>query len=143
MLAGIAEGLGLPLSQVRPAYEDPLSRLAAAVRMPAGDPVEPGDDLADDTGAGRAALLARLDESITTPAAFVLPLHRRDDDLGWASANWRLRRGRIVLLEGDSPAGLRLPLDSISWLPPRASFDVDPVTVGDALAAEPGPVEQR
>ena len=65
--------------------------------------------------AGRAALLARLDESTTAPAAFVLPLHRRDDDLGWASANWRLRRGRIVLLEGDSPAGLRLPLDSISW----------------------------
>ncbi len=64
---------------------------------------------------GRAALLARLDESTTAPAAFVLPLHRRDDDLGWASANWRLRRGRIVLLEGDSPAGLRLPLDSISW----------------------------
>ncbi|WP_236729526.1 transglutaminase family protein, partial [Mycobacterium tuberculosis] len=38
VLAGIADGLGLPISQVRPAYEDPLSRLAAAVRMPAGDP---------------------------------------------------------------------------------------------------------
>ncbi len=35
VLAGIADGLGLPISQVRPAYEDPLSRLAAAVRMPA------------------------------------------------------------------------------------------------------------
>ena len=67
----------------------------------------------------RAALLARLDESVTEPAAYVLPLHRRDDDSGWASADWRLRRGRIVLLEGDSPAGLRLPLDSISWRPPR------------------------
>ena len=57
-------------------------------------------------------LLARLDEPVTEPAAYVLPLHRRDDDSGWASADWRLRRGRIVLLEGDSPAGLRLPLDS-------------------------------
>ena len=56
----------------------------------------------------------------------MLPLHRRDDDLGWASADWRLRRGRIVLLPGDSPAGLRLPLDSISWQPPRPSFDADP-----------------
>ena len=35
----------------------------------------------------------------------MLPLHRRDDDSGWASADWQLRRGRIVLLEGDSPAG--------------------------------------
>ena len=53
------------------------------------------------------------------PAAYVLPLHRREDDLGWASADWQLRRGRIVLLDGDSPAGLRLPLNSISWEPPR------------------------
>lgn len=144
LLAGIADDLGLPLSQVRPAYEDPLSRLAAKVRMPDGDPVEPSDDLGPDTpdtAAGRAALLARLDESTTNPAAFVLPLHRRDDDLGWASADWRLRRGRIVLLEGDSPAGLRLPLDSISWRPARASFDVDPMTTGRALSAEPGTAE--
>ncbi|HEY2501670.1 MAG TPA: transglutaminase family protein, partial [Mycobacterium sp.] len=141
LLAGVAEGLGLPLSQVRPAYEDPLSRLAAKVRMPRGDPVESSDDLgpetASDTAAGRAALLARLDEATTAPAAFVLPLHRRDDDLGWASANWRLRRGRIVLTEGDSPAGLRLPLDAISWQPPRATFDVDPATVGDDLPIAP------
>ena len=145
VLAGIADGLRLPLSQVRPAYEDPLSRLAAKVRMPDGDPVESRDDLAHETGqdtaAARAALLARLDESTTAPAAFALPLHRRDDDLGWASANWRLRRGRIVLVEGDSPAGLRLPLDSISWRPPRASFEVDPLTVGHALSAEPGTVQ--
>lgn len=137
LLNGVAEGLGLPLSQVRPAYEDPLSRLAASVRLPAGDPVAPGDDLSDDSAAGRAALLARLDESLTSPTAFVLPLHRRADGLGWASADWRLRRGRIVLLDGDSPAGLRLPLDSISWRPPRASFDVDPASVGQALTAEP------
>ena len=142
LLAGVADGLGLPLSQVRPAYEDPLARLAAKVRMPDGDPVRierrPRPDTASDTVRRwrRAALLARLDESTTSPAAFVLPLHRRDDGLGWASADWRLRRGRIVLLEGDSPAGLRLPLDSISWRPPRASFDVDPLAVGDALSTE-------
>jgi len=146
VLAAIADGLGLPPSQVRPAYEDPLARLAAKVRKPDGDPVDTGDDLGPDTasdtvpdsGAGRASLLARLDESTTAPAAFVLPLHRRDDDLGWASANWRLRRGRIVLLEGDSPAGLRLPLDSISWKPPRARFDVDPLSVDDDAPAELG-----
>ncbi len=137
VLSGVAEGFGLPLSQVRPAYEDPLYRLAAEVRMPRGMPVDPRDDLGPETSAdspgARAALLARLDESTATPAAFVLPLHRRDDDLGWASADWRLRRGRIVLLHGDSPAGLRLPLDSISWKPPRPSFEVDPLTVGGEL----------
>lgn len=137
LLAGIADGLGLPPTQVRPAYEDPLHRLAIKVRQPEGLPVEPDDDLAVDSPAGRAALLARLDESVNTPAAYVLPLHRREDDLGWASADWRLRRGRIVLLPGDSPAGLRLPLDAISWRPPRPSFDADPLAVGDTLAEQP------
>jgi uncharacterized protein (DUF2126 family)/transglutaminase-like putative cysteine protease len=136
VLAGIAEDLGLPLSQVRPAYEDPLARLAAKVRLPEGDAVESSDDLTADEAAARAALLARLDETTTAPTAFVLPLHRRDDDVGWASANWQLRRGRLVLLAGDSPAGLRLPLKSISWKDPRLSFDVDPQTVGDALSTE-------
>jgi uncharacterized protein (DUF2126 family)/transglutaminase-like putative cysteine protease len=138
LLAGIADGLVLPLSQVRPAYEDPLSRLATKVRQPEGDPVVTDDDLAEDTAAGRDALLAHLDESTTAAAAFVLPLHRRDDDLGWASADWRLRRGRIVLLDGDSPAGLRLPLDAISWKPPRPSYVVDPTAVGDTLGLSDG-----
>ncbi|OBF94986.1 transglutaminase [Mycobacterium sp. 852014-52450_SCH5900713] len=138
LLAAIADGLELPPSQVRAAYEDPLHRLATKVRQPEGDPVDPADDLDADSPAGRAALLARLDESVTAPAAFVLPLHRRDDGQGWASANWQLRRGRIVLLHGDSPAGLRLPLDSISWRPPRPSFDADPLGVGDELSTQSG-----
>jgi uncharacterized protein (DUF2126 family)/transglutaminase-like putative cysteine protease len=137
LLAAIADGLGLPLSQVRPAYEDPLSRLAAKARLPEGDLVAPDADLDSETGgdtaAARAELLARLDESTAAPAAFVLPLHRREDDVGWASADWRLRRGRVVLVDGDSPAGLRLPLNAISWEPPRPTFDTDPTTVGDEL----------
>src|SRR6202012_1126718 len=31
------------------------------------------------------------------------------------------------------PAGLRLPLNAISWKPPRPRFDTDPTTVGDEL----------
>ena len=147
LLGLIADGLGLPAAQVRPAYEDPLERLAAAVRRPAGDPVDAQDDLAEDDAARRARLLARLDESTDEPAAFVLPVHRRDDDSGWASADWQLRRGRIVLLAGDSPAGLRLPLNSISWRAPRRDFDADPTarraTLRTAEIAEPpAPVEE-
>lgn len=138
LIANLAAGLGLPVGQVRPAYPDPLTRLSTAARLPAGAPVHPGDDLAADSPGRRAALLARLEEAVTEPTAWVLPLHRRDDDCGWASADWRLRRGRIVLLDGDSPAGLRLPLDSISWQPPPDIFPADPLaTAGDDLPAEP------
>ncbi len=126
----VAGHFGLPQSQVRPAFEDPLARLVAQVRMPAGEPVT--RDLVDDTPDARADLLARLDESVTGPTAFVLPLHRLpvpESAGGWASADWRLRRGRIVLLPGDSPAGLRLPLDAISWTPPEPPVDPDPLIV--------------
>jgi uncharacterized protein (DUF2126 family) len=136
VLGGIADGLGLPPSQVMAAYEDALARLTDAVRQPEGEPVATADDLEADAAQARAALLARLDENVTEPAAYVLPLHRRDDDSGWASAEWRLRRGRIVLLEGDSPAGLRLPLKSISWHPPRPSYDADPLRQRGDLPAD-------
>ncbi len=141
LVSELATGLGLPDSQVRPAYEDPLARLLAAVRRPAGSAVEPSEDLQTDTAQTREALLGRLDEAADAPVAWVLPLHRRDDDAGWASADWRLRRGRIVLLEGQSPAGLRLPLDSISWLPPRGTFEADPLAVGALLPSGTEPDE--
>jgi uncharacterized protein (DUF2126 family)/transglutaminase-like putative cysteine protease len=139
MLGAIADGLGLPASQVRPAYEDALSRLAGTVRLPAGEPVSAQDDLADDDAHRRKALLARLEEDVTEPAAYALPLHRRDDDSGWASADWQLRRGRIVLLEGNSPAGLRLPLNSISWRPPEPPFQADPLAKRGRLPVAPEP----
>ncbi len=137
ILASIADGLGLPAGQVRPAYEDPLGRLVAKVRMPAGEAVAAADDLTDDTPGARGALLARLDEAVAVPAAYVLPLHRREDDRGWASADWRLRRGRIVLVDGDSPAGLRLPLDSINWRPPRPTYNADPLADDTDLPTDP------
>lgn len=137
VLAALAAEFGLPASQVRPAFEDPLSRLATAVRQPTGEPVATDDDLADDTPDRRAALLARLDGSVDQPAAYVLPLHRRADGFGWASADWMLRRGRIVLTEGDSPAGLRLPLNAISWHPPRPAYEADPLSGRAETRADP------
>ncbi|BBY29626.1 DUF2126 domain-containing protein [Mycolicibacterium sediminis] len=138
LLEGVAASLGLPDTQVRPAYEDALARLANAIRTPEGEPVSASDDLdpAADGPAARAALVEALDDSVTEPAAYVLPVHRREDGSGWASADWRLRRGRIVLLEGDSPAGLRLPLKSISWEPPPVTPEADPLAERGALESD-------
>ncbi|MFE6924056.1 transglutaminase family protein [Nocardia sp. NPDC057663] len=138
LIAHVAGSLGLPDRQVRPAFEDPLARLAATVTAPVGEPPEADLDPAEDSPAARRALLGRLDESVNEPTAYVLPLHRRDDGVGWASADWQLRRGRdgddgpgrIVLTDGDSPAGLRLPLDSVSWHTPPPLPEADPLFQG-------------
>jgi len=52
-----------------------------------------------------------------TPAAFVLPLLRlrRGTSVRWRSSPWPMPDGRVPLIPGDSPAGLRLPMGSLPW----------------------------
>lgn len=54
-----------------------------------------------------------------TPVAFVLPLlkfrHGPRALEHWRSSTWPLPDGRIPLIPGDSPAGLRLPMASLPW----------------------------
>ncbi|GGK60950.1 transglutaminase family protein [Nocardia camponoti] len=135
LVAAIANTLGLPEKQVRPAFEDPLARLAATVGAPFGEPPTLDIDPEQDSPEVRQILLDELEQSVEQPTAFVLPIHRRADGTGWASADWQLRRGRddsggpgkIVLAEGDSPAGLRLPIGSVSWFAPPILPDADPL----------------
>ncbi|MDL9947532.1 transglutaminase family protein [Gordonia sp. ABSL11-1] len=160
LLIAFASRLGLPLSQVMPAFEDPLVRMRELSTLPPGDPAddptlrtmratqlaeaaaeaeELEEDLepADDSTAARQALLRRLDGSVAGPTAFVLPLSRSDDDSAWQSARWTTRRGRLVLTPGTSPAGLRLPLNSLSWGQAPTVFEVDPSVRPDALPDDP------
>ena len=133
---GIAGRLGIGADFVLPAYEDQLAQLAQEARVPEGtppdlDPDEPGGPDA------RASLIARLDAATTTPTGWVLPLHRREDGTGWATARWRFRRGRLVLLPGSSAVGLRLPLDSINWTLPPGRPETAPFEVTEALPSPP------
>ena len=116
---------GLPDEQLHPAFEDPLARLVTEVSQPAGphpalDPEQPDLHLVDD-----------LDRSETEPAAWVLPLVPAWFGDGWASPAWKTRRGRLVLIPGESSAGSRLPLDALSW--------TDPDYVGEESYSLAGP----
>ncbi|MCW2748201.1 MAG: transglutaminase, partial [Nocardioidaceae bacterium] len=102
LMKGVALALGLPGEQIQPAYEDALAALVHALRDPEGD--RPALDPAKPD----AALVAGLDAATTDPTGWVLPLVPGES---WVSPAWTFRRGRLVLLPGDSPIGLRLPLD--------------------------------
>ena len=118
-LAGeVAERLGIGREAVVAAYEDPLAVLREEAASPENldvAPAEPAD------GATRARLARVLSRGAGRPTAFVLPVqvwNARDGRRIWRTEKWSFRRGRLFLVPGDSPAGYRLPLESLPELPP-------------------------
>jgi len=118
----IAGSLGLPEEARYPAYEDPVAQLWSEARLPGGEPPsqagpDPVDPALADADA-RAAIIADLDAGRGRPRGWAMPLHRAPGDPSWSTGRWLLRRGHLFLVPGDSPIGLRLPLDSLTWTPP-------------------------
>ncbi len=103
----LAKALGLP-AHLEPAYEDPWHFMREEARIPKDlDPLD--FDLAD--GETRARLSRVLDQGLGSIVGWVLPLRREGER--WVSNAWSFRRNHLFLLPGDSPIGLRLPLDAI------------------------------
>ncbi len=115
LVRGIASRLEVDPDCVVGAWEDPVRLLVAEGGMP------PDVDLAQialDDPAERARLLRALSRGVDTPVGFVLPvqLSNARDARRWRSERWRVRRGRLYLVPGDSPLGFRLPLEALPWL---------------------------
>ncbi|HEY0240776.1 MAG TPA: transglutaminase family protein, partial [Friedmanniella sp.] len=129
LAAAIATDLGLPAETPLACYEDPLAVLAVEVRQPEG----PRPEL-DPTGAD-PQVVTDLDASASgvgsEPVAWALPIVPAWFGDVWASPAWQTRRGRLVLVPGDSPAGARLPLSSVAWR--------DPDYVGEPSYISPDP----
>ena len=134
LLAAIARDLGIDESFALPAYDDRLQQLVTEAQLPQGDP--PGVDV-DTAGPpdARAALIDELDADGGEPAGWVLPLHRSEDGTRWATTRWRTRRGRLTLVDGTSPVGMRLPLNSISWTPAPGRPEPSPFAEPPVLPA--------
>ncbi len=115
---GIAARLGLARDYIVPAYEDPVRQMLKEGDWP--DNIDPSDPKIDDP-AERKRILRELERRLTVPAGFVLPAQPANVQASptrWYSEIWPLRRGHLFLIPGDSPVGLRLPLDSLPYLPP-------------------------
>ncbi|MEM7272766.1 MAG: transglutaminase family protein [Actinomycetota bacterium] len=145
----IAERFGLADDLVLPAWEDPVDEAWREARLPAGRPpeadVSPDEaDRRNDPDA-RTALVERLAGDQEAPVGFVLPLHPAPDGPGWLTSRWHLRRDRLYLIPGDSPIGLRLPLDSLTWSPDPPVFERSPYEPRPTLGepdGRPDPVRE-
>jgi uncharacterized protein (DUF2126 family) len=134
----LARRLSVDPDCVALAYEDPWESIRAEGKLPVD--LEPDDPRLDESEE-RARLRRMIERGLSQPVGAVLPLERVSGPRGpaWQTGLWMLRARHVVLIPGDSPIGLRLPLDSLPWERPearRAIFPIDPL-------AERAPLPQR
>ncbi len=130
--------LGVSAKWIVPAYEDVPYFLWKEQRLPVN--VDPSDPKLKDPEE-RQRMAQVFERGIGEPVGFVMPLERQWPQAKpqWTSGPWPVRSERLYLLPGDSPIGLRLPLDSLPWVPVAQQPVPHP---RDPLAKRP-PLPQR
>ncbi len=108
LMGALVIELGLSGQFARPLYEDPLHHIHLESLLPEDESLD-SLKLSDDNE--RKALANKLSSDLGKATAWVLPLRHTEN--GWISCRWPSRRDELFLIPGDSPAGLRLPLDSL------------------------------
>lgn len=108
----LASFLGIEESYVQPCYEDALHYLLEEQKVPPNIELLAAK-VKDDLGRKRLARL--LEQGFDKPSGYVLPLSMLAFPNVWRSSKWETRRARLVLIPGDSPMGLRLPLGELPW----------------------------
>jgi uncharacterized protein (DUF2126 family) len=139
-LLGVAENLGVDPRNVLPAYEDAFHYLHQERQLP--DNVTPEKNKLKDPEE-RARIAQIFERGLDTPTGYVLPVQRWQSMAKptWISERWHLRQQRLFLLPGDSPVGLRLPLEALPWLP---ASDVPQVIPADpSLQSVPLPERRQ
>ena len=108
----LTKHLGLDEKYVVPAFEDKLYFLWKESSLPANLNAEKAD-LKDSLE--RQAIARVLLQGLDTPAGYALPLAWDFHKQSWHSAPWEFRNETLLLIPGDSPMRLRLPLGSLPW----------------------------
>jgi uncharacterized protein (DUF2126 family) len=134
-MMGLTARLELDPRNVLEAYEDALHYLVRERKLPIN--IDPTDNRLKDPEE-RARLTQVFERGLGSPRGFVLPIQRWQAAARWMSERWLLRTGKLFLIPGDSPIGLRLPLESLPEVPAgvvSASYPIDPLAVPATLPA--------
>lgn len=107
----LSKHLGVSPNMI-PGYEDPLQLALQEGNLPLEEEVEKVSTSANlKIEAERKKLVGIVEKNIGDAIGYALPLTKLKGE--WYSNKWVFKRDNMYLLSGDSPMGLRLPLDRI------------------------------
>jgi uncharacterized protein (DUF2126 family)/transglutaminase-like putative cysteine protease len=140
----LAKNLGVTDEFMLSAYEDVWYYLWRERRLPIN--VDPFKSRLDDE-MERARLRRVFEQKLDSVVGYVLPIKAVEQagaaGPAWRTGSWFLRDERMYLMPGDSPMGLRLPLDSQPWVS-KADYpyliEPDPTAPRAPLTAQAAPV---
>ncbi|OQK17282.1 IMP dehydrogenase [Methyloprofundus sedimenti] len=115
---------------IKTAYEDPFYYLWQEGKVPTN--IDPLKSKLKDT-IERRTLAKLLDQQLDTPVGYALPLQWDWDKEAWHSGPWEFRRDEMFLIPGNSPMGMRMPLDSLPWVAPDDRDNQEPQSLFQPL----------
>jgi uncharacterized protein (DUF2126 family) len=120
LIRRVCHWLNLDARAIKAGHEDVFYYLWEEGNLPVNlDPLHA--DLKDPLVRRRLAQL--LERDLAQPTGYALPLRWSYPRSRWEGSIWKFRREAMFLTPGDSPMGLRLPLDA---LPAVAPEELDP-----------------
>ncbi|MEM1232283.1 MAG: transglutaminase family protein, partial [Pseudomonadota bacterium] len=121
LMEAITAELGLPAQRIVRAFEHTAYYLWRESTLPRG--VTPTNRKLKDP-LERKRLARLFNRGLNEPAGYALPLKFVSSGGGyWQTGPWPFRSGKLLLVPGDSPMGLRLPLDTLPW---QSEPDLEP-----------------
>lgn len=111
----LTQHLGVKQHYIKTAFEDNFYYLWQEGNLPTNvNPLK--SNLKDSIE--RQTIAKLLDNDLGMPVGFALPLKWNWAAQSWQSGPWDFRRGNMFLIPGNSPMGMRMPLNSLPWVAP-------------------------
>jgi uncharacterized protein (DUF2126 family) len=143
VIEALTDRLDVDIRFALPAYEDVWSMLSRERHLPENLDLSTANL---DDPEERERLARAFERGLGEVVGYVLPLDRRRfSPARWVSGPWSFRTGHLFLAPGDSPIGLRLPLDALPWMPPESipqPVELDPFAPRAPLPLSPQGVPQ-